>query len=50
LPNKSKKVLEIKSTIRDSLKEGRRQKQIDQDLNLSDEQVKQLIGNIVLNK
>ena len=50
LPTKSNKVIEIKSTVRDSLKEDRSQKQIDQDINLTDEQVKQLIGNIVLNK
>lgn len=50
LPNKSRNVIKIKSTIRDSIKEDRSQKQIDQDLKLSEKQVNQLLGNIVLNK
>jgi len=50
LPNKSKKVLKIKSTVRESIKKDRRQKQIDKDLNLSDEEIEKLIGHIVLTK
>ncbi|MEP3631446.1 MAG: hypothetical protein ABJN04_15755 [Hyphomicrobiales bacterium] len=50
LPVKSKNVIKIKSTVRDSLKKDRSQKQIDQDIKLSDKQIEKLIGNIVLNK
>ena len=50
LPTKSKNVVKIKSTVRDSLKEDRRQKQIEQDLKLSEGQVNRLIGHIVLTK
>ena len=50
LPNKSKKVIEIKSTVRESIKEDRSQKNIDQDINLSDKEIERLIGNIVFTK
>lgn len=50
LPNKSKSVINIKSTVRDSLKEDRSQRKIDQDVKLSDKQIEKLIGNIVFTK
>ena len=50
LPTKSKNVVKIKSTVRDSLKEDRSQRKIDQDVKLSDKQIEKLIGNIVFTK
>ena len=50
LPNKSKKVLEVKTTVRDSLKKDRSQENLDRDFKLSDKEIEKLIGNITLNK
>ena len=50
LPIRSKNVVRIKSTVRDSLKEDCRQKKIDQDIKLTDEEIDKLIGHIVLTK
>lgn len=50
LPSKSKKVFEVKTTVRDSLKEDRSQKKLDDDFKLSDEQLENLLGKIVLTK
>lgn len=50
LPNKSKKAIEVKTTVRESLKKDRSQQKLDNDFKLSDEQIQKLIGNITLNK
>lgn len=50
LPNKSKKAIEVKTTVRESLKKDRSQQKLDDDFQLSDEQIQKLIGNITLNK